>query len=174
MATRKQRRQRIAAAWIVGLLTLSSLALAVSGNHDEDNVFRWAGAVLAIAGACGGLTHLVRGHAKGSPLVFAPARWFLITMIELTSLIAVAFVLARRDGTNQFLSAAITPCSHRGKLRGHLSFRGCCGARTRRPDTESGRKRPGFIGVTSGRTTCSAGGPFRVPPTARAAQPSDA
>jgi peptidoglycan/LPS O-acetylase OafA/YrhL len=109
MATHKQRRQRITAAWIVGLLTLSSLALAVSGNHEEDDVFRWAGAVLAIVGACGGLTHLARGHAKGSPLVFAPARWFLITMIVLTPLLAGAFVVALRDGTNQFLSAAITP-----------------------------------------------------------------
>jgi hypothetical protein len=65
--------------------------------------------VLAIAGAGGGLTHLVRGHAKGSPLVFAPARWFLITMIVLAPLMAVAFVLVLRDGTHQFLSAAITP-----------------------------------------------------------------
>lgn len=109
MATRKQRRQRIAAAWIVGLLTLSSLALAVSGNHQEDDGFRWAGAVLVIAGSCGGVAHLVRGHVKGSPLVFAPARWFLITMVVLSVLTATTFVLALMDGPSQFLSAAIAP-----------------------------------------------------------------
>lgn len=109
MATRKQRRQRIAAALISGLMTLSASALAVFGNHEGEDVFRWGAPLLMIMGACGGVAHLVRGHVKGSPVVFAPARWYLVMMVVLTLLMATTFVLALMDGPSQFRFAAMFP-----------------------------------------------------------------
>lgn len=51
----------------------------------------------------------MRGHVKGSTLVFAPARWLLITLSILTILIAIAFAVALLDGPSQFLSASFYP-----------------------------------------------------------------
>ena len=110
MATLRQRRQRTAAAWIVGLLILSSLVLGMLGYQDGDGrVLSWVALLLVLLGAGFGEAYLVRGHVKGSPLVFAPARWLLITLSILTVLIAIAIAMALLDGPSQFLSASFYP-----------------------------------------------------------------
>jgi hypothetical protein len=110
MATLRQRRQRTAAAWVVGLLILSSLVLGMLGYQGGDGgVLSWVAPVLVVMGAGFGEAYLVRGQVKGSPLVFAPARWLLITLSVLTLLIAIDFAVALLHGPSQFLSASFYP-----------------------------------------------------------------
>lgn len=81
----------------------------LSNQDGEGVVLRWIILLLVITGAGFGEAYLVRGHFKGSQLVFAPAPWLLITLSVLTLLIAIPFVVALMDGPSQFLSLSFYP-----------------------------------------------------------------
>jgi hypothetical protein len=79
-------------------------------KQDGDRgVLGWVTLLLVVVGAGFGEAYIVRGHVKGSALVFAPARWLLITLSVLTLLIAISFVVAFLDGPSNFLSLSFYP-----------------------------------------------------------------
>ncbi len=92
------------------LLALTSLTLGGVGDQDGTrDVLGWVGLLLVVAGAGCCAVFLLRGHVKGSQLIFAPVGWLLVTLSVLTALIAIFFVVELLEGPSHFFTVAYEP-----------------------------------------------------------------